>query len=469
MTSKLVVVGLGYVGLPLVAEAVRSGLPVTGFDLTPAVVAGLNSGRSHIDDLSDAEIADLVARGFRATDDVTCIQDADVVVICVPTPLSAEGGPDLAAVEGACRSIGPHLRPGTLVVLESTTYPGTTAEVVRPMLEELSGLGPDRLHVAYSPERIDPGNPRFGLKNTPKVVGADDPVAAQRVHDFYAQVVDQVVVTNGTREAESAKLLENTYRHVNIALVNEMARFFHELDIDFWEVIRLASTKPFGFQPFTPGPGVGGHCIPIDPNYLSHRVRTQLGYSFRFVELAQEINSAMPSYVVGRVSELLNDRSQALRGSTVLLLGSPTSPTSPTSASRPPPTSPSGCCAPEPWCATTTRTSRTGTSRAPSAPSATCSAEAADADVTVLLAEPLRLRPRRARGRRARACSTPGAGPPAPGRTASEPAFIDFHLLRATIWARWRRCPRSTVPPDRLRAGAWPAHPSDDARDAANR
>jgi len=321
MTSKLVVVGLGYVGLPLVAEAVRSGLPVTGFDITPAVVEGLNSGRSHVDDLSDEEIADLVARGFRATDDVTCIQDADVVVICVPTPLSAEGGPDLAAVEGACRSIGPHLRPGTLVVLESTTYPGTTAEVVRPMLEELSGLGPDRLHVAYSPERIDPGNPRFGLKNTPKVVGADDPVAAQRVHDFYAQVVDTVVVTNGTREAESAKLLENTYRHVNIALVNEMARFFHELEIDFWEVIRLASTKPFGFQPFTPGPGVGGHCIPIDPNYLSHRVRTQLGYSFRFVELAQEINSAMPSYVVGRVGELLNDRSRALRGSTVLLLG----------------------------------------------------------------------------------------------------------------------------------------------------
>ncbi len=468
MTSKLVVVGLGYVGLPLVAEAVRSGLPVTGFDITPAVVAGLNSGRSHIDDLSEAEIADLVARGFRATDDVTCIQDADVVVICVPTPLSAEGGPDLAAVEGACRSFGPHLRPGTLVVLESTTYPGTTAEVVRPMLEELSGLGPDRLHVAYSPERIDPGNPRFGLKNTPKVVGADDPVAAQRVHDFYAQVVDQVVVTNGTREAESAKLLENTYRHVNIALVNEMARFFHELDIDFWEVIRLASTKPFGFQPFTPGPGVGGHCIPIDPNYLSHRVRTQLGYSFRFVELAQEINSAMPSYVVGRVSELLNDRCR--------------------------PCAAAPCCCSASLQARHRRPARVARHRRRQAAAARRSRGALPRPVRRGLgrpghrarrrrparrgrrrrrhrapAEPLRLRPRRARGRRARACSTPGAGPPAPGRTASEPAFIDFHLLRATIWARWRRCPRSTVPPDRLRAGAWPAHPSDDARDAANR
>ena len=172
--SKLVVVGLGYVGLPLVAEAVRAGLPVTGFDITPAVVDGLNAGRSHVDDLSDDEIADLVSRGFRATTDPASVAEADAVVICVPTPLSAEGGPDLAAVEGACRSIGPHLRPGTLVVLESTTYPGTTAEVVQPLLQELSGLGPDQLHVAYSPERIDPGNPTYGLKNTPKVVGADD-------------------------------------------------------------------------------------------------------------------------------------------------------------------------------------------------------------------------------------------------------------------------------------------------------
>ncbi|MEV7428059.1 nucleotide sugar dehydrogenase [Nocardioides sp. NPDC092400] len=319
--GDLVVVGLGYVGLPLVAEACRAGLSVTGLDVSRGVVDGLNAGRSHVDDLDDAEIGELLATGFTATDDATCVAEADAVVICVPTPLSAEGGPDLAAVEGACRGIGPHLRPGTLVVLESTTYPGTTAEVVRPLLEELSGLGADELHVAYSPERIDPGNATYGLKNTPKVVGADDPAAQEKARAFYSRVVDTVVVASGTREAESAKLLENTYRHVNIALVNEMARFFHELEIDFWEVIRLASTKPFGFQAFTPGPGVGGHCIPIDPNYLSHRVRTQLGYGFRFVELAQEINSSMPAYVVSRIASLLNDQEKAVRGSTVLLLG----------------------------------------------------------------------------------------------------------------------------------------------------
>jgi UDP-N-acetyl-D-glucosamine dehydrogenase len=319
--SDVVVVGLGYVGLPLVAEATRAGLSVVGLDVSPRVVQGLNAGRSHVDDLSDAAIADLVDRGFRATDDAAVVAEAEAVVICVPTPLRADGGPDLAAVEGACRDIGPHLRPGTLVVLESTTYPGTTAEVVRPLLEELSGLGPEQLHLAYSPERIDPGNTAYGLKNTPKVVGADDPAAAENARAFYARVVDTVVLARGTREAESAKLLENTYRHVNIALVNEMARFFHELDIDFWEVIRLASTKPFGFQAFTPGPGVGGHCIPIDPNYLSHRVRTRLGYGFRFVELAQEINSSMPAYVVSRVAALLNDAERAVRGSTVLLLG----------------------------------------------------------------------------------------------------------------------------------------------------
>ncbi|WP_435745534.1 nucleotide sugar dehydrogenase [Nocardioides sp. SYSU DS0663] len=319
--SDLVVVGLGYVGLPLVAEACRAGLQVTGLDVSPRVVEGLNAGRSHVDDLSDEQVGAMLAAGFTATSDASCVAEADAVVICVPTPLSADGGPDLAAVESACRGIGPHLGPGTLVVLESTTYPGTTAEVVRPLLEELSGLGPDELPLAYSPERIDPGNPTYGLKNTPKVVGADDPAAQERARAFYAQVVDTVVVARGTREAESAKLLENTYRHVNIALVNEMVRFFHELDIDFWEVIRLASTKPFGFQAFTPGPGVGGHCIPIDPNYLSHRVRTQLGYGFRFVELAQEINSSMPAYVVSRVTALLNDQEKAVRGSTVLLLG----------------------------------------------------------------------------------------------------------------------------------------------------
>ena len=320
--SDLVVVGLGYVGLPLVAEACRAHLTVVGLDVNEQTVAALNAGHSHVDDMTDDQMAGLVELGFSATTDFSVVADTRTVVICVPTPLGADGGPDLVAVESASRAVGEHLTAGTLVVLESTTYPGTTAEIVVPLLEESSGLSAATdFHVAYSPERIDPGNARYGLRNTPKVVGADTPAAAAAAQAFYSEVVDEVVMARGTREAESAKLLENTYRHVNIALVNEMARFFHELDIDFWDVIRLASTKPFGFQAFRPGPGVGGHCIPIDPNYLSHRVRTQLGYGFRFVELAQEINSSMPSYVALRAVELLNEAALAVRDSKVLLLG----------------------------------------------------------------------------------------------------------------------------------------------------
>ncbi|MCD4533742.1 nucleotide sugar dehydrogenase [Nocardioides sp. cx-169] len=318
----LVVVGLGYVGLPLVAEACRSGMRVIGLDANPDVVAGLNAGFSHVDDLSNSDVSQLLERGFSATSDVAVVGEAAAVVICVPTPLSPEGGPDLGAVRGACMSIAPHLKRDTLVVLESTTYPGTTSEVVSPLLEAGSGMVSNRdFWVAFSPERIDPGNAEYGLRNTPKIVGADSETAAEVAETFYRRVVDTVVVAAGTREAEAAKLLENTYRHVNIALVNEMSRFFHELKIDFWDVIRLAETKPFGFHKFTPGPGVGGHCIPIDPNYLSHRVRSKLGYAFRFVELAQEINSSMPSYVSQRATRLLNEHGKAVRGSRVLLLG----------------------------------------------------------------------------------------------------------------------------------------------------
>jgi UDP-N-acetyl-D-glucosamine dehydrogenase len=319
---QLVTVGLGYVGLPLVQEAVRAGIDVVGLDVSATVVTGLNSGQSHVDDLSEADIRELLDGGFKATSDPAVVADADVVVICVPTPLSGDGGPDLSAVKAACRDIASNMVPGTLVVLESTTYPGTTVEVVTPLLEAGSGLthGED-FHVAYSPERIDPGNSRYGLRNTPKVVGSETPAGTAAARSFYSRVVDTVVVARGTREAESAKLLENTYRHVNIALVNEMARFFHELDVDFWDVIELASTKPFGFQAFRPGPGVGGHCIPIDPNYLSHRVRSELGYGFRFVELAQEINAAMPAYVTQRIGSLLNSRAKPFKGSVVLLLG----------------------------------------------------------------------------------------------------------------------------------------------------
>jgi len=242
-------------------------------------------------------------------------------VICVPTPLSTDGGPDLRAVIAATESIGRQLRPGMLVILESTTYPGTTDEVVRPILERGGLKAGEDFHLAFSPERIDPGNKRFGARNTPKVVGGFTKACTQRAVEFYGRFVDTVVPTRGTREAEMAKLLENTYRHINIALVNEMAKFCHQLDIDLWDVIRAASTKPFGFQAFYPGPGVGGHCIPIDPNYLSHNVRARLGYPFRFVELAEEINATMPAYVARRAQNVLNHAGRATNGASVLLLG----------------------------------------------------------------------------------------------------------------------------------------------------
>lgn len=319
--SAVVVIGLGYVGLPLVAEAARVGFRVTGLDTSDAVIAGLNQGRSHIDDVDDSDVRHLFSRGFTATTDPSCLATADVVVICVPTPLDGDLGPNLDAVEDAARHIAEHLQPGQLVVLESTTYPGTTEEVLVPILETSGLVAGQDFHVAYSPERIDPGNARFTLRNTPKVVGGISPVSTERAVDFYSKVVDEVVVSGGVKEAEMTKLLENTYRHINIALVNEMAQFCAELEIDLWDAIRCASTKPFGFSPFFPGPGVGGHCIPIDPNYLSHQVQTRLGYAFRFVELAQEINAGMPAYVVRRIQDLLNDQALPLRNSRVLLLG----------------------------------------------------------------------------------------------------------------------------------------------------
>lgn len=316
-----VIVGLGYVGLPIAQEATRAGLVVRGYDLSAEVVTGLMRGKSHVDDLSDGDVAEMLTNGFAATSDSATLSSADVVVICVPTPLNADGGPDLAAVRGASRDIAKNLVAGQTIILESTTYPGTTEEIVQPILET-SGLraGKD-FSLAFSPERIDPGNKKYGAKNTPKVVGGIDKFSTAAASSFYARFVDTVVETRGTREAEMTKLLENTYRHINIALVNEMARFCHELGIDLWDVIRAASTKPFGFQAFYPGPGVGGHCIPIDPNYLSHNVRSRLGYPFRFVELAQEINAGMPAYVVQRVQNMLNDDAVALNGATVLLLG----------------------------------------------------------------------------------------------------------------------------------------------------
>lgn len=316
------IVGQGYVGLPLAFSAAQAGWIVKGLDTSSRVVDRLNSGLSHIDDLEDADVQSMLSAGYRATSNPAVIATSDVVVICVPTPLADGGAPDLSAVKAATRMVGQNLTPGTIFILESTTYPGTTEEVCIPILEEESGLiaGTD-FSVAFSPERVNPGVPEFGISNTPKLIGGIDRLSLEKGTAFYQSFIDKVVPMSGPREAETAKLLENTFRHVNIALINEMAKFCHELGIDIWDVIDGAATKPFGFMKFTPGPGVGGHCIPIDPNYLSYEVRKELGYPFRFVELAQEINNSMPAYVVSRVQSLLNDAAKPVKGSNILLLG----------------------------------------------------------------------------------------------------------------------------------------------------
>jgi nucleotide sugar dehydrogenase len=322
MAIDAVILGLGYVGMPLARAMVGAGLSVVGYDINLRLVAALNAGQSHVDDVGDSDLAAMLSAGFYATGEESEIGAAATAVICVPTPLAEGNGPDLTAVVAAAGAVGRHLRPGALVVLESTTYPGTTDEVVAPILEAESGLraGVD-FRLAFSPERIDPGNPHYDAANTPKVVGGHTPGCTEAAAAFYQRFVAEVVRTKGTREAEVAKLLENTYRHINIALVNEMARLCHELGVDLWDAIRAAASKPFGFQAFYPGPGVGGHCIPIDPNYLNHSVRAKLGYPCRFVELAQEINATMPGYVAGRAQNILNQAGRAINGANVLLLG----------------------------------------------------------------------------------------------------------------------------------------------------
>jgi nucleotide sugar dehydrogenase len=317
----LVVVGLGYVGLPLLSTAHRAGLSVVGYDLSEAVIGGLNSGVSHIDDISDDDVRVLLAAGVGFTTQPDVLTRADTVVICVPTPLDEGGRPDLTAVRSAARTTARHLRPGTLIVLESTTYPGTTEDVVRPLLETGSTLvaGSD-FALAYSPERVDPGNRAYGIAQTPRVVGGLTPACTARAETFYRRMVEYVATARGTREAEMAKLLENTYRTVNIALVNELAILCRRMGIDVWDVIGCAATKPFGFQPFWPGPGIGGHCIPIDPGYLTHAARAT-GMSLRLVEVARDINRDMGEYVVARTLDVLNARGVVLNGATVLLLG----------------------------------------------------------------------------------------------------------------------------------------------------
>jgi len=320
--AKLVVVGQGYVGLPLALRAVEAGFDVVGFDVDRDKVKRLSDADSYVEDIPDGRLSDALASGrYRPTDDPDDLTDFDMAVIDVPTPLR-EGNPNLAYVEEAAAILSRHLRAGSTVVLESTSYPGTTEEVVVPILEEGSGLRAGRdFHVGYSPERIDPGNPTWHLENTPKVVSGIDGPSLLAVQTFYDRLVDQTVAVSGTREAELTKLLENTFRHVNIALVNELAMFAADLDIDVWEAIDAASTKPFGYLRFTPGPGVGGHCLPIDPSYLSWKVRRSLGQPFRFVELANDVNEHMPDYVVRRLMLGLNRIGRSISGSRILLLG----------------------------------------------------------------------------------------------------------------------------------------------------
>jgi UDP-N-acetyl-D-glucosamine dehydrogenase len=316
--ARVAVVGLGYVGLPLLVAANNAGFPVIGLEADPEKVGSLEDGRSYIVDVTDSEVAALERAEFDS--DPRILNTADVVLICVPTPLT-DHVPDLSLVRKAADDIARNLRAGMLVVLESTTYPGTTEEVVRPILEN-SGLtaGPD-FGLAYSPERIDPGQEAYRMDNTPKIVAGLTERCRDLATSFYSQFVREVVTTSSPRDAEMAKLVENTFRQVNIALVNELAILAKELDVDVWEALQAAATKPFGYMAFWPGPGVGGHCIAIDPSYLSWRAGQQRGYRIGFIEHANEVNNRMPSYVVARIGEALNDHGKPLKGSRILAIG----------------------------------------------------------------------------------------------------------------------------------------------------
>ena len=318
----VVVVGQGYVGLPLAMRAVEVGHHVVGFDTDEVRTARLAAGDSYIDDVPSAELKAALASGrYRATLDEGACEGFDVALITVPTPLK-EGVPDLSFIEDAGTMLARHLHSGATVVLESTTYPGTTVELLVPILESSSGLAAgDDFHVGYSPERIDPGNPIWTLINTPKVVSGIDAASLASVQSFYDGLVQSTVAVSRTEEAELVKLIENTYRHVNVALVNELAMFASDLGIDIWESLNAAGTKPFGFTRFNPGPGVGGHCLPVDPSYLSWQVKRRAGQAFRFVELANDINDHMPDYVARRLMMAFNRRKQTMNGSRVLLLG----------------------------------------------------------------------------------------------------------------------------------------------------
>jgi UDP-N-acetyl-D-glucosamine dehydrogenase len=319
--AKVGIIGLGYVGLPLAVEFARAGFDVTGFDVDETKIAVINGGKSYIPDVSDADLASNVKAGrLRATCDMRHLGEMDAIDICVPTPLRKTKDPDLSYIVKAVEAVAATLRKGQLVILESTTYPGTTDEVVQPMLEA-RGLAADvDFLLAFSPERVDPGNAQFTTSTIPKVVGGVGPASTEAASALYGAVVSSVVAVSSTRVAEMVKLLENTFRAVNIGLVNEIALMCHKMDIDVWEVIDAAKTKPFGFMPFYPGPGLGGHCIPIDPFYLSWKAR-QTGFECRFIELAGQVNGAMPEYVVSRIADALNSVRKPVNGSRIHLFG----------------------------------------------------------------------------------------------------------------------------------------------------
>ncbi len=320
-SARVVIVGLGYVGLPLALEFARAGFKVDGYDVNEQTVRALMQGRSHIRDISDGELQEAIKRGtFRASTDESVMATADAILIAVPTPLVKTRDPDMRYVLASVDAVARHCHPGLLIVLESTTYPGTTRELLQPRMEACGMVIGRDAFLAFSPERVDPGNTRYNIKNTPKVVGGITPACTDLASALYGAAIDTIVPVSTPEAAELVKLLENTFRSVNIGLVNEMAMVCDRLGVDVWEVIEAAGSKPFGFMKFTPGPGIGGHCIPLDPHYLAWKMRT-LNYKTRFIDLASEINSNMPDYVVEKVARALNDVRKPVTGSRVLVLG----------------------------------------------------------------------------------------------------------------------------------------------------
>jgi UDP-N-acetyl-D-glucosamine dehydrogenase len=320
-TATVGVMGLGYVGLPLAVETARAGFRTLGFDISKRVVDGINAGGSHIQDISSETVAGFVNDGLlSATTDLSRLAECDAISICVPTPLSKTKDPDLSYVVSATTAIAEALRPGQLIILESTTYPGTTRDAMLPVLQDDGLVAGEDFFLCFSPERVDPGNPVWNTRNTPKVIGGLTEACTEIGTELYQRVFDTLVPVTSAEAAELVKLYENTFRMINIALVNEMAQVCERLDVDVWEVVDAAATKPFGFMKFTPGPGLGGHCIPLDPHYLSWKMRT-LAYKTRMIELSSEINAEMPRYVVRKVADALNEERKPLNGSRVLILG----------------------------------------------------------------------------------------------------------------------------------------------------